>query len=72
MELITSEKISGKVKDMNEIDMDLKGRHCIENICHDIYNDYIIYQTKLEKIKYELLSQIEKILGIHLQTSTSM
>lgn len=54
---------------MNEIDMDLKGRHCIENICHDIYNDYIIYQIKLEKIKYELLSQVEKIPGIHLQTS---
>lgn len=66
---ITNNKLSDKIHEMDEIDMDINGRYQIEEICHKIYNGYGSYKSELDRTRLELLKKIEEFPGVHLQTS---
>ena len=68
-DLITKRKLRNVIAQINEIDMDKNGKCSIEEICHNIYNDYNDYANDLETVRQELLKIIEKFPGVHLQTS---
>ncbi len=67
--LITERKLKQKVAEMDEIAWDNGSQSSIEGVCHAIFNDYDEYAKHLEDIRIELLKVIEKIPGVHLQTS---
>lgn len=66
---ITDKKLSDKIHEMNEVDMDINGRYQIEEICHKIYTGYDSYKSELDNVRQELLKKIEEFPGVHLQTS---
>lgn len=68
-DFVTKNKLNDKIQEMNEIDMDKNGVYQIEDICHKIFNDYVVYKNELEVIRQKLLEKIEVFPCVHLQTS---
>lgn len=58
-DFVTKNKLNDKIQEMNEIDMDKNGVYQIEDICHKIFNDYVVYKNELEVIRQKLLEKIE-------------
>ena len=47
--LLDDKKLNSKVEEMNEIDLDINGKYMIEDICHEIYDEYPDYYKELQK-----------------------
>ncbi len=68
-DLLTNKKLKNTIEEINEIDLEKYGELKVENICHNIYDEYGEYKKHLESVRQELLKVIEKFPGVHLQTS---
>jgi len=68
-ELLRDKKLTEKVDEMNQVDKQLGNSTTIEDICHQIYDDYANWKKNLEDIRSLLLKEIEDFAGVHLQTS---
>lgn len=56
------------MKKLPKFDADNRSECSIEQICHDIFDEYTEYAKHLEKVRIELLKVIERFPGVHLQT----
>ena len=67
--LLTTKKLKEKVEEMNQVDKQLGNLVTIEEICHEIYNDYASWKENLKAIKKDFLNEIDTLAGVHLQSS---
>lgn len=64
--LLDQKKLRNVIEKMNEYD---GGVAKTESICHDIYDQYSVFSSDLEKIKDNLIKYLETMPGVHLHTS---
>lgn len=67
--LVEKKKLKGKILEMNQADASLGNTMQIEEICHQIFEDYKEWRQNLKAVKVEFLHIIDKIQGVHLQSS---
>lgn len=67
--LIAERKLKQIIEEIAEVDADNRNECSIEQICHDIFDEYTEYAKHLEEVRIELLKVIERFPGVHLQTS---
>lgn len=65
--LLDKKKLRLKVNEMNQVDMLLGNEIRVEEICHQIFIDYLEWRNDLEKIKQSFFHIIEGFKGVHLQ-----
>ena len=63
--LLKVHKLKGVVDELNLVSNDA----AVENICHSIFDCYEEHAKKLEIIRISLLQEVERLPGVHLQTS---
>lgn len=68
-DLVEEKKLKGKILEMNQADVALGNTMMIEEICHQIFEDYQEWYQNLEKVKKEFLRIIDELQGVHLQCS---
>lgn len=68
-DLLSKKKLKEKIDEMNLVDKQLDNSMTIEEICHQIYNDYTNWNASLKEIKKDFLQEIDGIEGVHLQCS---
>ncbi|MDE7445436.1 MAG: hypothetical protein K2N15_07035 [Lachnospiraceae bacterium] len=65
--LLDNKKLRSKVSELNQADALLGNEIGIEEICRQIFEDYVEWRKDLEKIKQGFLEIIEGFKGVHLQ-----
>ena len=68
-QLLDEHKLRSKVNDMNQVDLVKNGAPCIEQICHQIYDEYDSLKDHYEQIRDDFWKIIETIDYVHLHTS---
>lgn len=68
-QLLDEHKLRSKVNDMNQVDLVKNGALCIEQICHQIYDEYDSLKDHYEQIRDDFWKIIETIDYVHLHTS---
>ena len=69
-EFIQEKKLDNFIKEMNQVDEQLKNQFRIEEICHKIYEDYqTSWKEHLEDVRTDFLKMLDRFKHIHLQTS---
>lgn len=64
---LLKKKLGAKVKEMNQADIARGNTQTIEDICHQIYLDYLDWCNKLQEIKKDLVEELGNLNGVHLQ-----
>lgn len=59
--LLDKKKLRFKVNEMNQVDMLLGNEIRIEEICHQIFMDYLEWRNDLEKIKQSFLKLLKDL-----------
>ncbi len=68
--LLDNKKLWKYIDEMNQVDRISGNPLCIEEICHEIYDDYKnVWRCKLENVKVQFHKLIEEFQGVHLQSS---
>lgn len=61
--------VGSKIKEMNIVDEANGHTAYIEEVCHNIFDDYDNIKSALDKTKEDILRKIGKMPGVHLHTS---
>lgn len=67
--LLKEKKLLSKVNEMDQADELLENQVKIEEICHQIYDDYKVWREELKETREEFLRLIGGLAGVHLQCS---